>query len=555
MNKINITVVSKKHSEHETYVANCLDDSFKISSYKSSFDIPPLQLEKPLLQPAQIVLFFTDEYDINELEKEVKHLLADTSENRLYSLLYVADGLLLHSLSHLMREDDDYIPTTFTPDILKFKVSQLIDRSSLLKKLSRDLHEASEIALLSMSNSSELGEISRFILSSYSCKTYEELLDALFDTIIVFGVHCSALIVVDDSVVVRLAQTAPPKTRKTMLKYHNQGRIHHFSRETIITFAHASLMIHNMPLENDSHYGRLLDNLTVLGNCFEARAKGIHSEQEADAASRAKTMFLATMSHELRTPMNSVIGFTERLIEKLKGRISEKEEKHLSAIKRNGDHLLSVINDILDVSKIEVGKMEIHPKSIDAKEQITNIFQQLQPIAQNKDLEFTLNVLVDELTVIADPKRFTQMVMNLVSNAIKYTPDGSVTITAEKTYDKEHGHYVCIAVEDTGIGISEEDQKRLFENFVQIDSELSRQVEGTGLGLAISMVFADMHGGRISVQSERNIGSCFSLYLPLPDNIHSPQEFKLTPKTEENLHTTHIHVNKRGGNTDSVELF
>lgn len=523
MKKANLYLVSKSLDLHEEKIKNCLQETYTFKSFSDLQFIPSTRNTRPLLSPAQIIILFTESWAIEDLHDQINELRSRDGTSIYFSVLFICNEKHIEDIDDLIRENDDFIEDHFTTKTLLKKIRQIAQRSNLYKKLSRDLNEASEIALLSMSHSSELGEISRFILNSYNCLTYEELLDTLFETIVVFGVHCSALIVVDDTVIFRLIKEANPETRKLMLKHHNLGRIHHFGTEIIITFAHASMLIHDMPIENDSHYSRLMDNLTILGNCFEARVKGIHAEQEADAASRSKTMFLATMSHELRTPMNSVIGFTERLIEKLNGRITPKEEKHLQAIKRNGDHLLSLINDILDVSKIEVGKMEIHPEEISAVEEIKNIYSQLQPIAQNNDLDFELIFPKDEIFVHADPKRFTQVVMNLVSNAIKYTAKGKVTITISEKQDEHIGECLNVDVSDTGIGISEDDQKKLFSNFVQIDSKLSRRVDGTGLGLVISNFFADMHGGRIHLESEVGVGSSFSLCLPLINNPKSPE--------------------------------
>lgn len=529
MKKTNVFVVSKFAEEHCTYIESSLDHQYITECHTSCHSILEKQTERPLLQPAQVIIFFTDGWQANEIITALKALAPHPNTAKTYAILFITTEDLLPEISEYFSEEDDFIFTDYSAQLLHHKIQQLSRRSNLLKKLQRDLHEASEIALLSMSNSSELGEVSRFILASYNCKTYDELLDALFQAVEVFGVSCSALIVVDDNLSLRIAKHSAPKIRHTMLKYHNQGRIHHLGTDVIITFTHATIMVHDMPVQNEMHFGRLLDNLTVLGNCFEARAKGIHNEEEADAASRAKTMFLATMSHELRTPMNSVIGFTERLIKKLDGRITEREQKHLHTIKRNGDHLLSVINDILDMSKIETGKMEIHPELQDAATLINDIFLQLQPIAESNTLEFKLSIAQSPLPICIDQTRFTQMVMNLVSNAIKYTAQGFVYIDVNTHQHKKLGDCLCIAVQDSGIGICEEDQKSLFGNFVQIDSELCRKVEGTGLGLAISMVFAEMHGGHIDVESQQGIGSCFSINLPLPNNPRTPEPNPIEP--------------------------
>ncbi|BCD97878.1 sensor histidine kinase [Marinagarivorans cellulosilyticus] len=554
MQSTKLFIVTKLAQEHCPLIQSTLDHQYITECYESCQCIPEKQTQRPLLQPAQVILFFTEGWQPEEVIAELEILTPKPDITRTYALLFVTTENFLPKISQHFSEEDDFIFVDYSTQLLHQKIQQLSQRSNLLKKLKRDLHEASEIALLSMSNSSELGEVSRFILASYNCKNYDELLDALFQAVEIFGVSCSALIVVDDKVVVRIAKHSAPKIRHVMLKHHNQGRIHHLGTDVIISFTHATMMVHDMPVQNEMHFGRLLDNLTVLGNCFEARAKGIHTEEEADAASRAKTMFLATMSHELRTPMNSVIGFTERLIEKLDGRITEREQKHLHTIKRNGDHLLSVINDILDMSKIETGKMEIHPEIHDAVTLINDIFLQLQPIAKSNTLEFKLNITQSTAPVCIDQTRFTQMVMNLVSNAIKYTAEGFVHI---EVYTQQHetlGECLCIAVQDSGIGISEEDQKSLFGNFVQIDSELCRKVEGTGLGLAISMVFAEMHGGHIDVESEQGIGSCFSINLPLPNNPRSPAPNPIEPTDDKALKLLAQQQKPPTGDT-GVELF
>jgi signal transduction histidine kinase len=521
MNKTEVTIICKDDNPLRSEIIKFLNDEFTIRHFSNCSSIPDQDATRALLSPSKILLILCDDFSEKALQEQIRPIEKCSVSERLFSILFVSEEPSHAKFINLIGEIDDLISTNQI-NILPFKIEHLVDRANLCKKLTRDLNEASDIALLSMSHSSELGEISRFILASYNCKTYEELIDSLIGTVTIFNISCSALVVVDDKVVVRTDDQANANAKKSMLKFHGIGRIHKLGSEVIVTYTNSSIMIHNMPLDDDARYGRLLDNFALLGNCFEARVKGIHAEEEADAASRSKTMFLATMSHELRTPMNSVIGFTERLIDKLDGRITEKEAKHLNAIKRNGDHLLLLINDILDISKIEVGKMEIHPERVNVSEQVENIFVQLQPIATNHNLEFCLDSPESNIEILADPKRFTQMVMNLASNAIKYTPKGKVDLAIRQHTDEDIGPCVQISVSDTGIGISEEDQQKLFGNFVQIDSALSRKVEGTGLGLAISVVFANMHGGRIDVKSEIDIGSQFSLLLPYDAGAYTP---------------------------------
>lgn len=513
-----VHLIANNDPEVTKNICSCLHQLFDINYCLKWEDIPGSNDDqKLLLQPTTPVIVCVKNDNIAAVVTGLKSLaLPDSDLDKRHPVLILAHRDLVSTLGSLIHPHDDFLDIHFQPEELNLIIDRIIARTESHKKLSRDLNEASEIALLSMSHSSELGEISRFILKSYKCKTFEELFASLFETTGIFTLKCSALIIVDDAVTVEASTgVVTQELKDTLLKHHGTTRVTNLGKEIIISYEHGSIMIHNMPEGDPSRHGRVSDNMAVLGNCFEARVRGIEAEQKAESASRAKTMFLATMSHELRTPMNSVIGYTGRLIKKLAGRISEKEAKQLDAIRRNGDHLLNLINDILDMSKIEVGQMEIFLEPVDIAHLLRNLFDQLYPIAMNHNLKFDIKLEVDSLNTQVDPKRFTQIVMNLISNAIKYTKEGSVFIELICKKDDNLGDVVCIAVTDTGIGISKENQERLFGNFVQIDSALSRTVEGSGLGLAISDFFAKKHGGRIDVSSEEGKGSCFTVVIPM----------------------------------------
>ncbi len=512
-----VHVVAEKDSDLVKNISSCLNEEFNVNPCVRWEDIPGDNDDpKILLKPTTPVIACVQGGDVATLTDGLERLKLQGGDlDKRHPILILADQGLIGELEPLVNANDDILDRQFGSDELKLKLQRIIARTDSHKKLTRDLNEASEIALLSMSHSSELGEISRFILKSYKCKNYDDLFAALFETTESFLLECSGLVIVDDTITVQSSSgVVSSELKDSLLKYHGTKRITDLGKEMIISYDHGSIMIHNMPKHDLPRHGRLTDNLAVLGNCFEARVRGIDAEQKAEAASRAKTMFLATMSHELRTPMNSVIGYTGRLIKRLTGRLNEKETKQLDAIRRNGDHLLKLINDILDMSKIEVGQMEIFLEKEDVASLLRNVFDQLLPIAMNHNLDFHLNLEMESVTTQVDPKRFTQIVMNLVSNAIKYTKEGSVTLSLTRVEDIEVGKGLAIAIQDSGIGISPQDQERLFGNFVQIDSALSRTVEGSGLGLAISAFFAKRHGGRITVESEEGKGSCFTLIIP-----------------------------------------
>jgi signal transduction histidine kinase len=232
--------------------------------------------------------------------------------------------------------------------------------------------------------------------------------------------------------------------------------------------------------------------------------------RELERASQAKSEFLANMSHELRTPLNAIIGFSEVLTERMFGELNEKQEEYLRDILTSGQHLLSLINDILDLSKVEAGRMELDIGEFALPEALENGLMMIRERAGNHAIALSLDVDPALDVIEADERKVKQVVFNLLSNAVKFTPDGGrIDVSA-----RADGPDVLIAVRDSGIGISPEDQERLFEEFRQV-GEVSRQVEGTGLGLALSKRFVELHGGCIRVESEVGVGSTFTISLPL----------------------------------------
>ncbi len=235
-------------------------------------------------------------------------------------------------------------------------------------------------------------------------------------------------------------------------------------------------------------------------------------EQEkliSEAANRAKTEFLTNMSHELRTPLTSILGFSGVLLDQIFGQLNEKQQQYIAAISSSGWHLLSLINDLLDLSKIEAGKEELTLETILVEEVCQACLSTTQERANQRGLQMSMEISSEVTTCIADKRRLQQILFNLLSNAIKFTPAGSVTLKVESCKDT-----IKFCVIDTGIGISQADQARLFQPFQQLDSGLNRKHEGTGLGLVLSRRLARLHNGDITVTSELGRGSCFTLHLP-----------------------------------------
>jgi PAS domain S-box-containing protein len=235
---------------------------------------------------------------------------------------------------------------------------------------------------------------------------------------------------------------------------------------------------------------------------------------ELQSAIRAKDRFLATMSHELRTPLNAIIGFTGTLLMKLPGPLTADQEKQLDTIRASANHLLSLINDLLDLAKIESGKVELRREPVVCQELIQEVAAGLRPLAENKGLRFKLQAPYQDIVLRTDRRALRQIVINLVNNAIKFTETGEVRLELR---EQNHGGQplVEIIVIDTGIGIREEDQVRLFQAFEQLEPAGRRRGhDGTGLGLHLSRKLAALLGGRLTFQSESGRGSAFRLTIP-----------------------------------------
>jgi len=232
--------------------------------------------------------------------------------------------------------------------------------------------------------------------------------------------------------------------------------------------------------------------------------------RQLEVANKHKSEFLANMSHELRTPLNAIIGFSEVLLERLFGELNEKQDDYLKDIHSSGRHLLSLINDILDLSKIEAGRMELEVSSFDLASALSNAMTLVRERAQRHDIALEQQVDPQLGEIAADERKFKQILVNLLTNAVKFTPDGGrIDVKARREEDN-----VVVAVHDTGIGIAPEDQAAVFEEFRQVGRDYTNKQEGTGLGLALTRKFVELHGGRIWVESEPGKGSTFTFTIP-----------------------------------------
>jgi signal transduction histidine kinase len=233
---------------------------------------------------------------------------------------------------------------------------------------------------------------------------------------------------------------------------------------------------------------------------------------ELEQASAAKSQFLANMSHEFRTPLNAILGYTSLLLQGVSGELGAQQERNLSRVDSNARHLLAIINDILDISRIEAGKMPLHVSSFPIPTLIQEVLAELEPLIHRSKLSMRVESARKLPPVSNDRAKVKQIVLNLVTNAIKFTPSGSVTVSARHDASAKE---IEIAVRDTGIGIKNEDHERVFEDFRQADNSPAREYGGAGLGLAICRRLAHMMEGRVDLQSAVGQGSTFTLTLPV----------------------------------------
>lgn len=244
---------------------------------------------------------------------------------------------------------------------------------------------------------------------------------------------------------------------------------------------------------------RVIDRTTDLAEAME----------KAKMADQIKSAFLATMSHELRTPLNSIIGFTGILLQKLAGPLNDEQIKQLSMIQKSSRHLLSLINDVLDISKIEAGQLDLEMTEFDLRASIDKTVKLITPVTEKKGLALIVNIADEIDQVYGDERRIEQIILNLLSNSAKFTDSGSLTINCNL-----ENNMCKLSVIDTGIGIKSDEQDKLFAPFSQLDTGLSRKYEGTGLGLSICKKLIEMMNGSIRVESTIGAGSTFTIYFP-----------------------------------------
>jgi signal transduction histidine kinase/CheY-like chemotaxis protein len=274
--------------------------------------------------------------------------------------------------------------------------------------------------------------------------------------------------------------------------------------------------------------GRLQESYAGLEQKVEERTREVEEKsRQLEMASQHKSQFLASMSHELRTPLNAIIGLTEMMVTNAARFGTEKAAEPLRRVQRAGTHLLGLINQVLDLSKIEAGKLELSPDLVALAPLITEVVDTARPLAEQNNNRLVVKSQEDLGSLTVDPMRLRQILLNLLSNACKFTKQGEVTLLARRVINQ--GNWIEFAVSDTGIGITPEQQAKIFEEFTQADTSTARQYGGTGLGLAITRKLARMMGGDVTLTSEAGKGSTFTVRLPTSTEVSAGRPISSDP--------------------------
>lgn len=459
---------------------------------QNSFDVALIDIRLPDMDGLQLL-------------KELKEISKD-----IICIIITGNATIQNAISALEDKADGYFIKPILIDDVLEKIDELFEKQQLRRELKQSERK---FELITENLNDIVVVLDENLDTEYlNRKTYQRILGYEFDNDIPYDrftieIHDEDLGKIQD--VARDCFQNVGKEATDVIRVKNAGGIYLYFEFKAKVF------------EDDRNKRRLISILRDITEKLKVRKeleelnKNLEEKikertQELEEANRAKSIFLANVSHELRTPLNSIIGFSEAILEGFVGELTPEQKKYVQDILESGEHLLALINDILDLSKVEAGKMELKPSIFSAEKLVQRCFNMFKDRIESQKFEFHSDIENGLINIIADEQKITQILFNLVANAIKFTEDGG-DIGIDVKSDEKH---IIFSVWDTGIGIAEEDIPKLFKPFEQIETSLERKADGTGLGLNFSKKMVKLHGGDIWVDTKVGQGSRFTFTIP-----------------------------------------
>jgi signal transduction histidine kinase/FixJ family two-component response regulator len=407
---------------------------------------------------------------------------------------------------------------------LLFKVKHYQSQHKSKAEFNFQLEEASQMALLAMENSSDLGGILSFVKEAMYAKDYEELAEKIFHAT---HLYCNAAIVEikghENSHFFSSTGQIDPDMKRFLISQKNEGRI--VESESIIQVNNKNLVVllEGIPSDDPEKMGRISDTLVMLCDTANRFAESIATEENLSTSEESRRKFLSTLSHELRTPLNGVLGFSKTL--KGRGEETPLGKSGLDALGRiveSTDQINAIITTLIDISSVSMGTQELSKNNFKLSSLASKLETSFSDIACKKGLIFEVDT-PDELTMYGNEKKIYSMLHHLVDNAVKFTDSGSVKVTINTDHDTSTGQRIVFKVSDTGIGIDSKDHIRIFTEVGQLNNEHNRAHYGVGLGLYYVNLLSQQFNGKISVVSEPGKGSTFTLDLPSGEVIEEKE--------------------------------
>ena len=403
------------------------------------------------------------------------------------------------------------------------------DNTEIIDALKAELKDANDIALTALRSNGELGVVINFLENSFSCEDHVAVGQQVFKAMRAFGLKSSIQLRVESGAINIADEEFEGQEQefKFLSRLRSKGRLFDFGEHTMVNYDHISLLIRNMPVDQPDKHGRIKDNVAVLLNGAEARIKSIEGATQAD---RVKSEFLANMSHELRTPMHAILSFSNMGSSRLEKVDRAKLGHYFERIRIGGNRLLLLLNDLLDLSKLESGKMEFIMEKGDLSNVIQRAIQEVETLCWDKELKIVVKPSATPTISYFDEEKMLQVIINLLSNAIKFTPNGKqITLFFDNNLSaKPKGQHLStelmtLVVDDQGLGIPPGEEAAIFDKFIQ-SSKTKTGAGGTGLGLSIVQEIIHAHNGYIIATGNPDGGARFRVSLPLVERAEPTLE-------------------------------